>query len=450
MEFEHYLTEIRELLPQQEWERLKELLVQMAVQDIAHVLMELDDEHFPVTFRLLPDDRRNPVFAYLDPPYQRGLITHLSELDARTVLQAQDPDDLTALLEYLPPDEARHLLRLLPFRAIRRALTLLGYPEDSVGRLMTPHFVSVRPVWTVGAALAYIRAQSEQGETVNTLFVTDSHGKLLGAIPLHEFVRARPFDKVERLIQPVHSVTATVDREHAAQQLQHYDLETLPVTDDEGGLLGIVTVDDVLDVLEKETTEDFHKMGSVGAVHLSLRDAPARLLFQKRIGWLLVLVFINLIGGWMISGYEEIIEAVVVLVFFLPLIIASGGNAGAQSSTLMVRALATGDVHSGDWLRLWGRELAVSAALGLTMALVISTIGLWRGGIEVALVVALAMVLIVMIGSLFGMLLPFLLNRFRYDPATASVPLVTSVADIAGILIYFSIAMAIVGLPDLA
>jgi magnesium transporter len=215
------------------------------------------------------------------------------------------------------------------------------------------------------------------------------------------------------------------------------------VVGEDGVLLGVVTVDDVVDLLEAESTEDFHKMGSVGNLNLSLQSASPFLLYRKRVGWLLVLVAFNAMGGYVISRYAEAIEALVALVFFLPLIIASGGNAGAQSSTLMVRAIATGEVTARDWLKLWGKEIGVSVSLGVTMGMAVSLIGLWRGGFELALLVAAAMTLIVAAASMVGMLLPIILTRFKLDPATASVPLVTSLADIFGILIYFALAVAI-------
>jgi magnesium transporter len=229
--------------------------------------------------------------------------------------------------------------------------------------------------------------------------------------------------------------------------VQHYDLDAIPVVDSEGVLLGTVTLDDVMDVAVEEVTEDFHKMGSLGAFHLSLREARPSLLYRKRAGWLVLLVVVNVFSGAAIAYFEETIQAVIALVFFLPLIIDSGGNAGAQASTLMVRALATGDVRLRDWARLFGKELAVALALGITMGFAVWGLGVWRGGSEVGIVVALSMVLVVVMGSLLGMLLPFVLSYLKLDPATASAPLITSLADIGGILIYFAVATAILKVP---
>jgi magnesium transporter len=244
----------------------------------------------------------------------------------------------------------------------------------------------------------------------------------------------------------VASISAFVDREEAVALIRRYDQFVLPVVDSGGVMLGIITVDDVFDVAEEEATEDFHRVGSVGPVRTSLRDAPIFLLYRARIGWLMVLVFMNIFSGAGIAAFEETLSTFFALAFFLPLLIGSGGNAGSQSATLMVRALATGDVRMRDWLRLLGKELSVAALLGGSMALAVSLISIFRAP-EIAVVVAITMVAIVLVGSLIGMSLPFLLTRFGRDPATASAPLVTSLADISGVLIYFSVATWYLGIP---
>ena len=446
-DFEQFQGQVRDLVDRREADQVREILDLMRIQDIAAICMQLRDEDLPWVFAQLAPGRRVDVFSYLEPSYQYRLATRLPQEEAREILQRLVPDDLTALLEDLPKDEVRRLLRLLPYRTIRRALTLLGYPPGSVGRLMSPLFVAVRPEWTVGEALDYIRAQSEQDVTVSMVFVTDEDERLQGMIPLKHFVFGAPQDPIRSLQGvPLASIRTDVPQVEAIRMMKHYDLEVLPVVDNENTLVGIVTIDDALDAAEEETTEDFHKMGSVG-IGLSLRDARPGVLYRKRVGWLLALVVINLIGGGVIAWFEETINALVVLVFFLPLVIASGGNAGAQAATLMVRALAIGDVQSRDWIKLWTKEFAVASALGVTMALAVSLLGYWRGGLGVALLIAIALVLIVVVGSLIGLLLPILLTRMRMDPASASVPLVTSIADVAGIIIYFTLAAVLLNLP---
>ena len=435
---------IRELLSlhgAEQWDALDGQLDEMAVQDIAAALVEFEPDEAREILLRLPRHRQASVFAYVTPAAQDELLDALGTEDARFILYHLLPDDRTALLERQAAEQLEALMKLLSPEHVKEAVRLLGYPEESAGRIMTPKFLTVRVGWTVEQALNHVRERSQAGETLNVVFVTDVRGTLLGRVQLRDFVLGRP----ERLIEEVMKddpikVMVAEDREEAARLMKHYDLEVLPVVDATGALLGIVTIDDVIDVVEEEATEDFHKMASVGALNLSLREARPSLLYRKRVGWLVLLVFMNLFGGAAIAHFEETIEAVIALVFFLPLIVDSGGNAGAQSATMMVRALATGDVRMRDWGRLLGKELGVAIALGVTMAVAVFGIGIYRGGLDVGYVVALAMAAVVLFGSLIGMLLPFLLHRMNLDPATASAPLITSLADITGIMIYFTIA----------
>lgn len=432
---------------------LNEKLDEMAVQDIAEAISQLDDESDRLTvFMALPEERRTDTFSYLSHGLQREVLSGLDNREARRTLRELVPDDRTAFLESLDPEDLEGFLKLLGPEDLKQSLKLLGYPEESIGRLMTPQFVSVRPQWTVARALDHIRHEANRGETVNFVFVTDDRGRLLDAVKLKDFILARQDAKVETLMdEEYYSVQASADREEAVQVIQHYDINTLAVTDKNGVMLGIVTVDDIMDVAEQETTEDFHKLGATGSLNISIREASPGFLYRKRIGWLMILVVVNLVSGLAIAMFEDAIEAVIALVFFLPLIIASAGNAGSQSATLMVRALATGDVEVKDWLRLWGKEFAVALGLGLTMGVAVSFVGVWRGGpelgMQLATVVGSAMLAVVIMGAMIGMLLPFLLQRLNMDPATASTPLITSVADVVGILIYFSIASAVLTLP---
>ncbi|PYG02681.1 magnesium transporter [Thioalkalivibrio sp. ALE21] len=444
---EQSIIELRELVRLDDRDSLDELLDYMRIQDIAHALMELPSDDVAPIFNRLHPGRKADVFAYLDIPFQLRLLNASSREDARFLLSEMETDDLTALLQTLDAERLREYLRLLPFRAIRRALKQLNYPEESVGRVMSPSVVAVDPDWTLKRALAHVRRTGDEHSN-NVIFVVDDDRTLLAAIPIRRFLRAEPDSPVRSLIddESPYTVQVDADRVEAARRIQHYDIESLPVVGDNGELLGVVTVDDVMDVIEAESTEDFHKLGSVGNLPLSPRQASPFLLYRKRVGWLLGLVAFNTLGALMISQYEEAIEAVAVLVFFLPLIIDSGGNAGAQSSTLMVRAMATGEVTTRDWLRLWAKELGVATGIGVSMGIAVSLLGLWRGGMEIAVLVAIAMTLIVAFASMVGILLPVILRSLKLDPATASVPLVTAIADLGGIAIYFSLAVAMLGL----
>jgi magnesium transporter len=311
---------------------------------------------------------------------------------------------------------------------------------------MTPDYVAVHPEWSVADAIGHIREHGRTSETINRIFVVDQRWHLLDDIDVRHFLLAGSGDRVSDLMD--HStahVSAFADREEAVAMIRRYDQTALPVVDSDGIMLGIVTVDDLLDVADAEATEDFHRSASVEPVRMSLREAPLQLLYRSRIGWLMVLVFMNILSGAGIAAYEATLAAALSLAFFLPLLIASGGNAGSQSATLMIRALATGDVQMKDWYRLILKELSVAVALGLTMALAASAVAYVRSP-EILLVVAFTMTAVVLVGSLLGMSLPFVFTRIGWDPATASGPLVTSLADISGVLIYFSVATWYLGI----
>jgi magnesium transporter len=418
------------------------------VQDLALLLSELETEApFDTLFGLLDADRQVRTFAYLDLALQPQILAALSPERRRAIVGDLDSDDRAALIDELSEPQAEQLIAQLPAEEREDTRELLAYDEDSIGRLMNTDFVSVRPYWTIAEALDHIRAANENGEWVNRIYVTQPEGKLLDSLPLRNFILGRLEQPVRTLMKrEAISVRPEADREEAVRLIQRYDLEALPVVDGDGVLLGTVTVDDVMDVAQEETTEDFHKMGSVGSVELSVRDASTWYMFRKRAPWLLMLVFANIFSGAALAYYESTISAAIVLLFFLPLLIGSAGNAGSQSSTLMVRALATGDVSLRDWFSLLLKEFAVALALGLALALAVAGLGVMRGGTLVGLTVALTMVVAVMAGSLVGMSLPFAFSRLKLDPATASAPLITCIADIAGIVIYFAIATAILDL----
>jgi magnesium transporter len=420
----------------------------LRVQDLALLLSELETEApFDTLFGLLDADRQVRTFAYLDLALQPQILAALSPERRRAIVGDLDSDDRAALIDELSEPQAEQLIAQLPAEEREDTRELLAYDEDSIGRLMNTDFVSVRPYWTIAEALDRIRAANENGEWVNRIYVTQPEGKLLDSLPLRNFILGRLEQPVRTLMKrEAISVRPEADREEAVRLIQRYDLEALPVVDGDGILLGTVTVDDVMDVAQEETTEDFHKMGSVGSVELSVRDASTWYMFRKRAPWLLMLVFANIFSGAALAFYESTISAAIVLLFFLPLLIGSAGNAGSQSSTLMVRALATGDVSLRDWFSLLLKEFAVALALGIALALAVAGLGVMRGGVLVGLTVALTMVIAVMAGSLVGMSLPFAFSKLRLDPATASTPLITCIADIAGIVIYFAIATAILDL----
>ena len=311
---------------------------------------------------------------------------------------------------------------------------------------MSPDFATVRAEMTVGEAMAEIRRQAPDSETLNMIYITDDDGHLLDDVPLRRFIATDEKVKVRDLMDGYYSsLSAFAPQEEAVQLMKQKDFFALPVTDSSGVLIGVVTADDVLDVALEEDTEDIYKGSGIAPMESSYMRAPLYQLYGRRISWLIILVFVNIFSGAGIAHFEELIESVVALVFFLPLLIDSGGNAGSQAATLVIRGMALGDVTAADYIRVAWREIRVAIVLGLSMALAVFLLAWWRSGIAVAQVVALSMIAIVAFGSFIGMSLPFVLRKWNMDPAAASAPLVTSIADITGVLMYLGIASTLLG-----
>ncbi|HMM12593.1 MAG TPA: magnesium transporter [Bacteroidales bacterium] len=431
-----------ELIQHKDWKALKMSIDSLDAIDIANLIELLDEKDEAVVFRLLNRHQAKEVFQLLSLEKQQEIIEALAHNNQRLaeLLNDIEPDDRTAFFEELPGNVLQPLLQLLSPEERSTAVRLLGYPDDSVGRLMTPEYVALRPDWTIERCFDHIRQFGRDSETLNVVYVVDDQWKLIDDIKIRELIFARPDQLVRDLMDFRFIALKPVDdQETAVRTFKDYDRVALPVVNDEGVLIGIVTVDDIMDVLEKETTEDFHKFGSVGeALGNPLRQSVA-ILYKNRILWLIALVFVNVFSGAALASFEGVIQSMVSLVFFLPLLIDSGGNAGSQSATLMIRSLAVGDVKLSDWYKLLGKEFLVSFLLGLTMAVGVAAVASFRSP-GIIPVVALTMVLVVINGSMIGMLLPFVFTRLKIDPAAASAPLITSIADITGVIIYFSVA----------
>jgi magnesium transporter len=430
-------------------ERLDEMLSELRSADIAEILEELleEDDDLPVAMGLLealPLERRANVLGYLPGEEQVEITSTMSDETLLSVLEEMGSDERADLFNLLDEDRREGLLRRMARQEREDLKRLASYEEGTAGAIMTSDYVAIPTGMTVSQAMMRVRQTAPDAETVYQLYIIDPDGKLAGTLSLRQLMVARPGAQVDDImIKDVISIPVDAAQEEVARVVARYDLLALPVLDADERLVGIVTHDDAMDVAESEATKDFHKGMSIGALEDGVSRVPLWSLYRKRVTWLVLLVFANLFSGAGIAYFEDTIAAQVALVFFLPLLIGSGGNAGAQAATLMVRGMATGDVGVKDWSTLLGRELLVAGALGLTMALAVAPIGVMRGGEAVAMVVAMSMVTIVLFGSLLGMCLPFVLNRLGWDPATASAPLVTTLIDASGVLIYFSIATAI-------
>ncbi len=415
--------------------------------DLAGWLEELTSPQVWQHLSGLDPVRRVKVISNMSLDGQAGLVEILSAAELSGVVTGMDADDRADLFNHLKPAQQTRLMAGLSKEDREDIRQLSAYGEGSAGAIMTSGYAVLGEDMTASGALLELRRQADDTETIYRSYVLDDQRHLIGSIRLHELVLAEDTTLIRDIMEanPI-SVSLDTSREEAAKIIARYDLLALPVVGVHGEMLGIVTHDDAADAMQAEMTEDFHKISTVLPISQSLREAGIGVLYSKRIVWLALLVFGNLFSGAGIAFFEETILAYVSLVFFLPLLIDSSGNAGSQSATLMVRALATGDVALKDWRDLIFRELFIAAALGGTMALVVFPVGIWRGGPEIALVVGLTMFIVVIVGSLVGMSLPFLLSRLRLDPATASGPLVTTISDAVGVVVYFSIATLVLSL----
>lgn len=416
----------------------------MHAADIAAHLSAQSPEDAMAGLDSLPLRRQAATFAYLPAPAQLDLAKLLPRTAFVDIIAEMGSDDRVELFRRLPREQQHAVLQSLS-RAQREGLRrLAGHREGTAGAIMTTDFATVSPAASAQEALATLRQEATGKETIYHTYAVDEGGRLVGTLPLQQLILAPPEARVADLLEPdTHAIRADHHQEEAAKRVARYDLLALPVIDDRHRLVGIITHDDALDVLERETTRSFHKSATVTPILDHVRDASVGLLYRRRIVWLIALVFGNLFSGAGIAYFEDVIAAHVGLVFFLPLLIGSGGNAGSQASTLMIRALATGDVVLSDLGRLLGREAVVSCLLGLTMAATVWGLGLVRSGPEIALVVAISMLLVVAIDSLIGTVLPFALSRMGVDTATSSAPMIATIADALGVVIYFAVASAL-------
>lgn len=436
------LDEFLELIEKKQWKVLRTKLSGLESLYIAEIIEELSPGDDILIFRLLSSSNAKDTFQLLSHDKQEQIIEGIAKNTQKlsSLLNDLDPDDRTAFFEEVPGQVSQRLIQLLSAEERKIALQLLGYPEESIGRLMTPEFVAVKVHFTIGQTIEHIRKFGHNSETLNVIYIVDDNWKLIDDIRIRQIILADPDQSISELMdQRYVSLNAYDDQETAVRVFKDHDRVALPVTDSDGVLLGIVTFDDIMDVEEEEATEDFHKFGAFQNAILNPLKAKATLMYQKRILWLTILVFMNIFAGAAISHFENVIQSMVSLMFFLPFLIGSGGNAGSQSATLMIRSLATGDVEASDWFKLLGKEFLVSFLLGITMAAGVALIAGFKSP-EIIFVVASTMVITVMAGSLIGLTIPFIFTKLKIDPATASAPLITSLADITGVWIYFSIA----------
>ncbi len=426
---------------------LESLVTEIQPADLAEFVRHQTPKAALKLLTHLPLEERADVFGYLKGATQCGLAEKMTETGLSQLFVYMNSDERADLFNELSEEKRQNILRLLAKEEREDIRRLASYEEGTTGSIMSSDYVTVVTKTNIAQALEVVRHTAPNAETIYQIYIVNTKQQLIGALSLRQLILAKPEVLVDQIMTTeLVNINVAEPQEEASRLISRYDLLALPVVDNNQRLIGIVTYDDAMDVAEAEATEDMHKGASIGPSDEAFGQATIRNLYSRRVNWLVLLVFANILSGAGIAFYEEMIETYVVLVFFLPLLVASGGNAGSQASTLMIRGLATGDIAIKDWGKLLVRELMVAAFLGLTMALAIMGIGFWRGGIEIAQVVTYSMFIIVIAGSLIGLILPFLLVKVGWDPATASGPLVTSIADIIGVLIYFLIATAILAI----
>ncbi len=430
---------------------LRAELLRWRLQDIAAALatLPLDDDVRIVS--ALPARAAAAIFEYLPTPTQVELSRAMPQSELAAMLNAMAPDDRTQFLGTLPPAASERLLTLLNDEERAEAEMLLRYPHDSVGRLMTPHYVAVPEGWTIQEVLDYIRTHGEDRETLNVIYVIDEHGVLIDDLRIRQLLLVSAQKRIADIMDRQYvALRATQDQASAIDLFRKEDRSALPVVDDAGRLIGIVTVDDALDAAQELATREFQQFGGSEALDEPYMQITLRRMIRKRAGWLVFLFLGEMLTATAMGFFEQEIARAVVIALFVPLIISSGGNSGSQASTLVIRALAVGELTLRDWWRVMRREVLAGLALGS----ILGSIGFLRitswslfsslygpHWLLVAVTVALALVGVVLWGTLVGSVLPFLLRKLGFDPATSSAPFVATLVDVTGLVIYFSVGL---------
>ncbi|NTW82663.1 MAG: magnesium transporter [Chlorobiaceae bacterium] len=450
------LPEIRELIEKRNFSALQRIFQDWLPVDLAELISDLPEDEQAILFRLQPKDLATETFEYLDFDSQQNLLKALTKKHVSQILNSMSADDRTALLEELPGPVAQELLKLLSFKEFKIAKTLLAYPEESVGRLMSPDFLSVKKDWDFNRVLDYIRTYGHESETLNVIYVVDDAGKLTGELSARDLLLSSPDKKVEEIAsdEKIITLTASQDQQDALDAFKRYDSVALPVVDSNGYLIGVVTIDDMLDVAEEEETEVIQKFGGIEALEEPYMDLPVHQLVKKRAVWLVVLFLGEMLTASAMAFFQDELAKAIVLATFIPLIMSSGGNSGSQAASLIIRSLSIGEITVMDWWAVMRREILSGLALGFILGLIgMVRVVAWAmifGHFNlqwayIAVTIGLSLVGIVLFGTLSGSMLPLLLKRLGLDPAVSSAPFVATLVDVTGIVIYFSVASMILG-----
>lgn len=439
-----------ELLEARNVELLEEKLENWLPQELAELCNDLNAEEQAIVFNVIDREQACQTFEELDFSVQVELLEELRSRQVQLILNDMSADNRTALLEQLEPEQLNKLLKLLTQKERRVALSLLGYPEDSIGRLMTPDYIAVNQEWTVGQIINFIRTNGETSETLDVIYITDEKGYLVDDIGIGDLLLGKDDEPVKELLDGKYvSLLVTDDEEVAVKVFGKSNRVALPVTNAGGLLLGIITVDDILLLAKEEDTEDIQKIGAVEALDEPYMDVTLWPMLQKRAPWLIILFIGEMFTASAMSFFENEIDKAVVLALFIPLIVSSGGNSGSQASTLIIRALALGEITISDWWRIMRKEIVTGFYLGLILGIIgFSRVTTWHFFTDIygphwmliAITIGIAVFFVVMWGSIMGSMMPLLLKRLGLDPATSSAPFIATMVDVTGLVIYFSFA----------
>ncbi len=448
---EMVVEEIQELLEKENDKALKQYLDQLNISDVEQLIDELP-QYAAKFIETLSINRAVNVFRILDFPTQERIIKKLSGNKLNQIIKDLPPDDRTALFSELKGDVVKKMITLLPPQERNESLTLLGYNEYSIGRLMTPDYIAVKPEWSIARVLAHIRRYGKNSETIDVVYVIDKEGVLLDDIRIREVLLADPEAIIGELTdRRFIALKANDPQEDAINIFRMNNRVALPVVDENNILLGIVTVDDILWIANEEYTEDMHKIGGTEALDEPYLDTSIFNLVKKRVGWLAILMVGEMLTATAMGFFEGQIHKATVLALFIPLIISCGGNSGSQASTLIIQAMALGEVTIKDWWRVMNREITSGFLLGLCLGVIgFLRIFVWHVAapnvygehwILIAATISVSLIFVVLWGSLSGSMLPILLKKLGADPATSSAPFVATLVDVTGLIIYFSFAV---------
>lgn len=436
--------EVRELL-HEDPTQLSAFIDEIHNEDLADLLTLLTEEEAASLLKALSAEEAAPIFERLDDDKQEALVEHIGLQSLAPIVGEMSADDRTDFIEALPDDVGETLLETLEEvdpEAAAEVEELAQWPEDSAGGLMTTDYVSVGPGTSVADVIEAIRNDGTDAETVYYVYVVGKQNKLHGVASLRDLILAKPTDSVDDVMaEMVHAVSPTTDQEEVARTMAKYDFSALPVVGPGQRLLGVITVDDVMDVLTEEQEEDIQRMGAVAPTEETYFATSFYTFIKKRLGWLLVLFFGEFFTGSALRHYDEVLGAVETLAFYVPLLISTGGNSGSQSASLIIRGLAMGDVVPRDFRRVFVRELGLGLVMGLSIGLIgAGRVLLWGDGGYFAITIMVTLVGIVTVGCVVGSMFPLLLRRLGLDPATSSAPFIASLVDVLGIVVYFSVA----------